>query len=70
LAIPLGAELMVGNDPDVWTNLYPVPELRKDLKALYMGCRIQIITTYVSRSLYVYFAWKYGKQSKGNFFKQ
>jgi hypothetical protein len=70
LAIPLGAEFMVAYDPDVWIYLDPVPELRKALKALYMGCRIQSITTYVSRSFYVYFAWKYGKQSSGNFFKQ
>jgi hypothetical protein len=70
LAIPLGTEFMVANDPDIWINLEPVPELRKALKALYMGCRIQSITTYVSRSFYVYFAWKYGKQSTGNFFKQ
>jgi hypothetical protein len=61
---------LISENIEEWFNLDPVPELRKALKALYMGCRVQSIITYFSRSFYVYFAWKYGKQSTGSVFKQ
>ena len=70
LAIPLSAEFLVSFHLNVWVNLDHMPELRKVLKALYMACRAQSILAYSSRSFYVYFAWKYGKQSTGSVFKQ